>query len=364
MRYREIAEGKWWDNEPTITLYHGTSSAFVEHIREHGLRAPKDDLLEYALDVLAEYIPRGEWTDALVKHVKEHAARIEMGRAGDRGAVIYCFTEAQAVEGYARSYAKHGGEIAYDVYNAACQFRSPEDISWRELKENPPFPPRYHDAKPVVVGIEVPKSWCHFSIDPEHMKTRLQQAWDEGKKWAREEGSIEALYDSVYDEREVRVGQSVPVSMVRSITEISAEELHEKVEMISWPTTRPDLKTWKNPSMQEVMAALESSRHQCLRGLVDVHSDTLYVWDAYMATHGEVCQMVGIAYDYEDENYIFVLGREANSVVQQSDWTQGEVYRTEKGGFYVMVPDEYILRSRRIGSLFGKLFFVGSMDDN
>jgi hypothetical protein len=216
MRFREITEEKWWDNEPTIRLFHGTSSVFVGHIREHGLRPPKQDILEYALEVLEHYVPRAEWTDELLHNVKEHAARVEYGRVGDRGSVIYTFTRGEDVEGYATAYAQHGGEIAADVYTSACMFRSDPDISWREFKANPPFPPRFADAKPIVVEVEVPKSWCIFNRDPEEIKRNVESRWHLIQQ--RDPGvSMADFLDDIYKNTEVRISRVVPPEMIRSI---------------------------------------------------------------------------------------------------------------------------------------------------
>jgi hypothetical protein len=356
MRYWEICESKWWDNEPTIRLYHGTSSAFIDHVKEHGLRPPKEDLLEYALEVLEAYIPRSEWTDKLIENVREHAARTEMGRVGDRGSVLYFFPESKSVEGYARSYAKHGGEIAYDVYNSACMHLSDPDISWKEFKANPPIKPRFHDGSPVVVEVEVPKSWCLTDYAFDEFRSRMTAAWNEGKAFARKFPTLEDFLDDVLDNREIRIGKTIPPHMIVSIREVTDDAITEKVEMVSWHSdTLTDTRTWRNPSVREVQSAMEASRHSVLRGYVTEGGDLL-VWDAYDASHEDMAVLSGDGSIYEP----IIIARSAELLQTESDWDHGQVFRAERGGFYLL-GDFPIKDSMRVQSVFGRLEHLSTM---
>ncbi len=213
MRFRELNEGQWWQNSETIRLYHGTGSALLGHIREHGLRPPSEDLLEYALDVLADYIPREQWTAELIQTIEKTAARQQSGRGGDRGCVIYTFHRAQQVEGYARAYAQHGGEIAADVYRTACIFLMPENSTVLDLVNNPPLQPRFTDSRPVILGMDVPREWCIFHDDPEMIKSRIKQARRRGDNWASSK-ALPNVYRSVFDRQEIRIDRTVPYEMI------------------------------------------------------------------------------------------------------------------------------------------------------
>jgi hypothetical protein len=362
MRYWELTESKWWDKEPTVRLYHGTSSELVHHIREHGLQPPKDDLLEYALDVLESYIPREDWTDELIRNVQEHAARTEMGRKGDRGSVLYFFSDPEAVEGYARSYAKHGGEIAYDVYNSACMFLSDPDISWKEFKANPPLQPRWVTGKPIVVEVEVPKSWCLSDIDFEEFKARMMTAWDEGKTFARKFPSPEAFLDNAFENREIRIARTIPPEMIISVREVEVTPLNEKVEMIGWGHRDiPDVRAWRNPRLPELMGALEISRQKCLRGLIEYRSGDMLVWDAYDASHEDIAALTGLD-PYDDLSYEpFIMARSEGEIASESDWLDGLIYRTERGGFYLL-GDAELSGCSRVEALFGQLFPVSEIN--
>lgn len=208
-----LTEAKWWEDKPTITLYHGTSSALIPALKKDGLLPPKD-VATYAFDILEEYVPRSEWTEELIQFVNEHAVRYRGGRSGDRGSVIYCSPEPKSPSGYARSYADHGGEIAYDVWQAACLHVAPE-LSLRDMKTNPPLPPRWKGAKPIIVQIEVPKEWCIFNQDADALRDRLTQIYhDKTYKYASQYDSLAAFLDDALDDTEVRVKQAVPPSMI------------------------------------------------------------------------------------------------------------------------------------------------------
>lgn len=214
-----LFEGKWWERTPTITLYHGTSSALEPLIRYHGLCPPSQELRAYALDVLREYVPEDQWDDELLRHINDHAIRAHGGRAGDRGPVLYCFTDAGAVEGYAKSYAKHGGEIAHDVYESVCSWLGDPNETLRQRISRPrPITPRFEDGEPIVVEIEVPREWCLFDVDPEAVLKGATTAWNKGIDWATDDcDSLEDLLDEVFDRREVRVDRTVRPEMIKSI---------------------------------------------------------------------------------------------------------------------------------------------------
>lgn len=221
MRFREIiTETKWWDNSPTMTLYHGTSSALIPAIQKDGLLPPKD-IATYAFDILEEYVPRDRWTDELVEDLNQHAIRMYV-RKGDLGSVLYCTTTPDKPSSYAHSNAEHGGEIAYNVWEVACMFAAPPGISYRELKANPPLPPRWKGAKPMVVEMRVPKEWCLYHQDMEALRDRLTKLWAEKSPLVRRFSSLDDLLtDAMADGEEVRVKHPVPPGMITRIFDAS-----------------------------------------------------------------------------------------------------------------------------------------------
>lgn len=222
MKLSDLFEQKWYDDSGEIRLYHGTTSALIDIIHEHGLQPPQTQLDEYAFEILERYIPRSDWDEKLIRGVHEHAARMGGGRSGDRGQVIYCMTDFEGPAGYARGHAQYGGEIAKDVYELACmhitgQTHDLDELSVRDYREMPrPLPVPYPEGYGVVVEILVPKAWCIFPNNLEQMKLNIQQARAEGRKWATE-GTLEDAYDEIFERREVRIPKTVPPSMILDI---------------------------------------------------------------------------------------------------------------------------------------------------
>lgn len=225
MRLSELFETKWWDDTPMIRLYHGTSSMLLPLIQTEGLRPPIKQTDEYAFDVLEEYIPKHQWDDELVRAVRERAGRALGGRGGDSGQVIFCMTTMEGPTGYAKSLAEHGGEIASDVYRIACYREqvkvdpNVEELSLRDYSDLPqPFAPRYAGGRPIVLELLVPKKWCLFNNDLDRMKANIATARAEERKWAM--GNIEDVYDDIFDNREVRINQVVPPSMIVKVHQV------------------------------------------------------------------------------------------------------------------------------------------------
>jgi hypothetical protein len=220
MRFRELFEGKWWDDTETVTLYHGTSSALQEIIERDGLHPPSEDLQTYAHEILSHYIPREEWTPGLLKLVDEHAVRSQAGRSGDKGSAIYCFTSARDVYGYARAYAKDGGEIAADIRTCVAIEKKGDNFE----RGSNDITPRFPEGLPIVVEIEIPKSWCNWYIEPSVMVSKVKLAWEEKASWTRGARDLDELLDDVYQKREVLVNRVVPPSAIRSIRIIRDDE--------------------------------------------------------------------------------------------------------------------------------------------
>lgn len=228
--WMKLCEGLWWDDSPTMTLYHGTSSAFLDIIKTKGLLPPEEDIRAYALNVLREYLPdESKWTPELLADIERQAVRPDI-RKGDFGAAIYFMSQdnqsGPGVRGYARSYAEHGGEIAYCVWDSVCSMLEPEKDHF-DFNFNPPIAPRFAKAKPIIVKAEVPKSWIITSHDIGKMKANCQELWSDGVEWAREAGSLTALYNDVFDDREVRVTRTIPPEMITAIYSVEYGDMDD-----------------------------------------------------------------------------------------------------------------------------------------
>lgn len=217
MRYNELSEGKWWEDDDTITLYHGTSSALIPDIKKDGLVPPPGDLEEYFEELFQHYfkqVPSEEqhfYTRDTVRHrVIEPRTGSWRTSARDEnfGSVLYFhLTEGRAAT-YAKSYAKHGGEIAWHV--------------WKELGgEQHEIPPRFADAHPIVITAEIPKAWVKHGFNGpfDEVADRLRKIWIEKYEDGPNQMSWEEFVDDV--DTEVRVGNTVPYSMITNIKDVT-----------------------------------------------------------------------------------------------------------------------------------------------
>jgi hypothetical protein len=199
-----------WGDGPTVILYHGTSSEFAAEILQNGLQFPKETLEEFAMEVLRDYVGEESMTEYLIKKIVPYASRTALGRHGERGKSIFCKNSAEGVAGYAESYATHGGEIAYDVWNLLCIEMVDPETTVREMKTNPPILPRFANGKPIIVKIEVPREWCSFDLDTTRMVAHVQEKNEDPEK-------VQQILKKITANTEVRVTKPIPTSMIISL---------------------------------------------------------------------------------------------------------------------------------------------------
>jgi hypothetical protein len=225
------AQGKWWDDGDTIRLYHGTSERVLGDILRDGLRPPTADIEGYALEILDEYIPRANWTDNLLGIVRQLAVNyrsrkytvpIEDAERHTKtfGSVVYATCGYGAAASYAQGYARHGGEIACDVWNAACAILHPER-SRSTLDPSVYLRPRWPDAKPVVIEFEIPKTEVVCDAAEGGLAAyaqRIRRAYESpaGERHRAKHASFEAFADSVLERKEFRIARTIrPVEFLR-----------------------------------------------------------------------------------------------------------------------------------------------------
>lgn len=232
MRYADILrEGKWWEPTPTLTLYHGTSSVLLPAIREHGLLPPAGNLADFVREVMKAILPdESQWPepddyfsyDNTLRRLMRNRSFSDQTANGARS--LYFFPENReetpSVRGYARSYAQHGGEMAYEIWNGLNGYQKDRGL--------PPLPPRWPHGKPVIVTVEVPKEWTLWQRDPDRVMATVKRLWadenmrfthdDEGEPYERIE---DAIRDTLAD-TEVRVPRIIPPSGIRNIEYLDA----------------------------------------------------------------------------------------------------------------------------------------------
>lgn len=200
-----LREGRWWDDSPTVTVYHGTSSALLPDIQQHGLRPPHD-IREFAMKVLHGYVSPDKVTPKIIDTLIVTGIQYRTDMWKDSHGSIFGFPAPHydRAAGYAISYAEHGGELAYDVWRALTT----------KLRMKPV--PRFKGADPVVLALEVPKTWVKYPFKPDELKARLDKIWAERETigtLARGMSSIDELYDDA-GEQEAWVMHTVPWEMI------------------------------------------------------------------------------------------------------------------------------------------------------
>src|SRR5690606_28763613 len=151
--------------------------------------------------ILEQYVARRDWTKALLGELERHALATRMSRSG-LGSVIYTLTSRERALAYAKSYADHGGEIAYLVWQTACHW------SGRKLL------PRYAGAEPVVLELAVPRDWVRWTMDTDALRHRLLRMWDEDPDSRTEFGSFAAFAQDATDMLEARIAQVIPADRI------------------------------------------------------------------------------------------------------------------------------------------------------
>lgn len=213
MRISEIIlEGKWWELDDTIQLYHGTSTAFLENIKENGLVPPQEDFEQFALNLLKYFLTNipsisNEVRKEVEKSVQERAVSYRMRSDDKFSSVIYMTPNFEKAASYARSYAEHGGELAYDV--------------WSLVKVVTGYtpPPRFLGHNPVVIEVEIPRQWISSAYNLEDLVARSTKVW----KQEDEDISFEEFVNEVdISGFEVRTSRRIPPHMITSIEHIKS----------------------------------------------------------------------------------------------------------------------------------------------
>jgi hypothetical protein len=137
--YKKMHEAEWWraGTPETLTLYHGTSSALVPHIKKRGLKPwAREDLIRFYLKLL-KVKPKPEYLNV--------DKELRRDRTDNR---VYMTTRFGQAEMYAKSNAEYGGEIAASLVRAININRT--KLGLEHIK------PVFAGAKPVVLTLEVP----------------------------------------------------------------------------------------------------------------------------------------------------------------------------------------------------------------
>lgn len=220
---------KWWEMAETVTLYHGTSSALLPDIRTNGLVPPGGDTTGFRqlyLALLDRYIETIEAehgpvdTDALMELV----ASVDDGTIGYRtrhrhnghanDAAVYLSPDFDRAAGYARSYAEHGGEVAYEIWSKVRDFTGVRPSR------------RFAGGQPVVLEVAVPWDWMKTK-HPTGLRNyiaHLKALWHRDPKYHAAYPSEAAFLDEDLGDFEVRITETIPPSMIRQVHPVAPRQ--------------------------------------------------------------------------------------------------------------------------------------------
>lgn len=194
----------WHHFGNTVTLFHGTSSAFLSDIKTNGIQLPGENLETYARKLIGKI-----YLTLPTEYVEKVFNSINSLRQSDLhnlGNVIYLATSYEDAKGYADSYYELGGEIAYDVYFWIASYCK---------ENNQPVPPKpLAGSKPVVIEVEIPFDWMMTFYDLPKRLTNLKKHWDD---YDHQNYKSFDDYLKVQGGFEVRVSKPIPPQMIKSI---------------------------------------------------------------------------------------------------------------------------------------------------
>lgn len=200
MRAYELFEGKWWEFDKPITLYHGTSDQLLDKISKEGLNPPINGVVEYALEVLDDY---DKSDDEEIKELiiqKVHGFRgFKDIKGQEREKVLYFHLDLDRARTYAEAYAEHGGEIAYEVFSILKIYRAISEPRWKK-------------AKPIIIEVVIPRDWILT-----YMNKSLQKLYND--LMAKGYNTSKTL-EHVEKTLELRVEQNIPPNMITRIIKV------------------------------------------------------------------------------------------------------------------------------------------------
>lgn len=218
MSFRNLVEDKeWYLFGPTVTLYHGTSSALLPKIKSEGLKPPDETMKEFSRKLLRAYGVDNDEIDPLADQVNRIISfRFNSEDKPKTADVVYLSTSFKQAKGYADSYFMFGGEIASDVWATINQLEAKKQRVKFDRKY-PLIEPIYFNARPVVVEVEVPHNWMITYYD---LKDRYQKAilyWNRFEKNTYHGDFAKYLNDAI-GKIEVRVPE-IPTNLIKTIHE-------------------------------------------------------------------------------------------------------------------------------------------------
>jgi hypothetical protein len=159
MQFKQWFENNWYEFKENVTLYHGTSTAFTENIKQDGLKPPQDDILNYGLQIAKRYMSKVP--PAIIQKIKERLYNREDTNNHQLFKAIYLTPSFNDAVGYAKAYYKYGGEIAYTIWREINTWENRKkgiQTPWRQRPHThttpTPTPPTHRPRNRNPLGLD------------------------------------------------------------------------------------------------------------------------------------------------------------------------------------------------------------------
>lgn len=223
MQFKQWLENHWYDFKETVTLYHGTSTAFTEDIKRDGLKPPQDDLLNYGLQIAKRYMSKVP--PALIKKIKEGLLIRTDTNNHQLFKAIYLTPDFKGAAGYAQAYYKYGGEIAHTIWREINIWKNKEQ-GVEITGNNDPIliQPIHQHHQPIVLEIEISWNWMKTFHDLRKKFDRAVTSWEDYEKthYEKEGKTFNDYIHNWVEDFEIRVTEPIPPNMIKNIHPITA----------------------------------------------------------------------------------------------------------------------------------------------
>lgn len=220
---RTLAESRFLELGPTLTLYHGSSSGKLQRFQTEGVPLPRGShrghLFDTAQNLWAEWAPKASseadpynlpgWVVRKLEGYYEKRASLSV--PDDSKGYIYTTYKFKVAEDYARKYALNGSELTGKAYWFIGNYL--RDTYGYEM------PDRFEGGSPIVLVLEVDWDWVIVPLETQgSFREYVQQIVSRETKKGLSLDQIEARYFPHNDwQTEVLVTRDIPPSRIVEI---------------------------------------------------------------------------------------------------------------------------------------------------
>lgn len=179
---------------------------------------------------------------------------------------------------YVKGFTRNKEDLSYDEY---IQFKQAQQTHYENNRHHPEYWMPNIDNMGSSALAEMCADWCAmatvFGNTPFEWADKVI-----GTKYHFNDNQIYYIYEIL------------KVMWGKSSNKIN-ESLYFNDEIFDeWSETYKELKVWKNPSAEWVRNSFSKTEYDSFRFIYNSHSNSLFVWDAGNALHGEIMDILDI----------------------------------------------------------------------